>query len=108
MSDRKTIHADHVSLFNYRPLKNKEEGNYIVIGARVISGKQTDVTLNYGADENKSGSFSFVLKNDTLYHNYLVRVSSQYNWYNRNNSWLSVYPAGNDIEINNIEILKGD
>ena len=100
--------SDHETKFYFKPVSEKESGNYILINARVISGKQTDVSLNYGDGVDRSGSFSFTLKNDTRNHNYLIRVSAQYNWYCKTNSWLSIYPVSNDIELTKAEILKGD
>ena len=94
--------------FNFTPITEKETGNYFFIRARAISGEQTNVTLNYGDKEARNGSFSFSLKNDTLNHDYLIRVSTQYNWYCKNNSWLTINPEGNYIELTKAAILTGD
>ena len=107
-SGNKLLGANHETKFDFMPVLEKESGNYFLINARVISGQQTEVSLNYGDGNQKSGSFSFTLKNDTLNHDYLIRVSAQYNWYCKTNSWLSINPAANDIELTKAEILKGD
>ena len=107
-SGNKIIHSDLESKFDFTPLSEKEMGNYVLINARLFSDKPIEVTLNYGDSEYKNGSFRFTLKNDSTNHNYLIRISAQYNWYSKNNSWLSIIPAGNVVEITNVKILKGD
>ncbi len=108
LSSRKLLPSNIETKFDFKTFSDKESGNYILIKARVITGRQTDITINYGNGEERNGSFSFSLKNDTLNHNYLIRASAQYNWYCKSNSWLSVYPLNNDIELTKMEILKGD
>ncbi len=107
-SGNKIIHSGLETKFDFTPLSEKEMGNYVLITARTTSEKQTEVKLNYGDNEYKNGSFHFILKNDSINHNYLVRISAQYNWYCKNNSWISILPVGNDIELTNVRILKGD
>ena len=107
-SGNKIIHSGLETKFDFSPLSEKEMGNYVLITARTTSEKQTEVKLNYGDNEYKNGSFHFALKNDSINHNYLVRISAQYNWYCKNNSWISILPVGNDIELTNVRILKGD
>ena len=107
-SDRKLLPSNIESKFDFKTVSDKESGNYILVKARVITGRQTDITINYGDGEERNGSFSFSLKNDTLNHDYLIRISAQYNWYCKSNSWLSIYPKNNDIELTKMEILKGD
>jgi hypothetical protein len=102
------LKADKEAKFIFNPVVDKQTGNYFLFNARVLSGKQTAFLINYGDNNGLSGSVNFDLKNDTIFHDYLVRISSQYNWYSRNNSWLTLYPVGNDVEISKAEILKGD
>ena len=107
-SGNKIIHSGLETKFDFTPLSEKEMGNYVLITARTLSKKHTEVKLNYGDNEYKNGSFHFTLKNDSINHNYLVRISAQYNWYCKNNLWISILPVGNDIELTNVRILKGD
>ena len=107
-SGNKIIHSGLETKFDFSPFSEKEFGNYVLITARTTSEKQTEVKLNYGEGEYKNGSFRFTLKNDSINHNYLIRISAQYNWYSKNNSWLSIIPSGDDIELTTVKILKGD
>ncbi len=106
--DNKILFADREIKYPFLPIQYKDSGNYILIKARTISAKPTEALLNYGDEENKNGSFSFTLKNDSLIHSYLIRVSSQYNWYCKTNSWLSLYPVSKNIILYEVAVLKGD
>jgi hypothetical protein len=103
-----SIPGDSIRAYEIDSATEKSTGNYISIRARSVSGKQTDIGLSYGQSDRINGSFLFTLKNDTLFHDYPVRVSSQYNWYETGNTLLQINPKGNKIEINKIELLKGD
>ncbi len=92
----------------FAPVTDKENGNYIKITARIPSGNESSLVMAYGDENSRNGAFIFTMKGDTLYHDYLVRISSQFRWYSRNNSWLNLFPVGNSIEIKQAEILKGD
>jgi len=45
------------------------------------SSNPASVILNYGIDRSKSGGFIFTIPQETTEKNYLVRISSQYNWW---------------------------
>ena len=107
-STTKLFKANKESAFDFKPVSDRDNGNYIKLTARVPSGKETNAMIGYGTDGEMNGSFSFALKGDSVSHDYLIRVSSQYNWYSKNNSRIYVRPVENDIEITKAEILKGD
>ncbi len=102
------INAGETKKINFKPEINKSTGNYILINANGTTSKETLMTLMYGEGEDKAGAFSFLLKGDTVAHNYLIRISSQYNWHSRNCSEIRLINGDNKVEINNLEILKGD
>ena len=93
---------------SHPPIADKENGNYIKITARIPSGNESTLVMAYGDENSRNGAFLFTLKGDTLFHDYLIRISSQYRWYSRNNSWLNLFPVINSIEIKQADILKGD
>ena len=104
----KLFEANQATKIFFTPITDKENGNYIKITARIPSGNESNLVMAYGDENSRNGAFIFTMKGDTLYHDYLVRISSQYRWYSYNNSWLNLFPVGNSIEIKQAEILKGD
>lgn len=108
ITEQKLLPADESTPLDFNPLKNKENGNYFKITARIPSGNSTTLAVSFGEQYQHNGLFQFTLNNDTLYHDYLLRISSQYRWYSRPNSWIRFYPFGNAVEIKEASILKGD
>jgi len=91
--------------FAIKPIESKENGNYVQVMA--AAEEESDLILQYGIGEERLGAFSFRLKGDGLVHQYLVRVSTQYNWHARNNSWIELGSFGK-IKVDALNILKGD
>ncbi len=102
------IKANCEKKYSFFPVGDKSTGNYIVIKCNTHSSNPVDVIVQYGKDEEKKGSFTFTVNEEASSNDYLLRVSSQFNWYKYDNNWLSIYPIGNDIEIKDIKIFKGD
>lgn len=98
----KPVHID------FLPIKERENGNYLRLNIRCISEKQPELSVSYGSGDRTNGTFNFTLKNDSAFHDYLVRISSQYGWYNNENTWLTVSTSGGTVEIKAADILKGD
>jgi len=91
--------------FSAADLKTKKN-SYILLTAKVNGNKSPKVFVNYGKDLQKNGGI--VLKNitDTALSTYLIRISSQDLWIRLDNSWISLYPAGGDIEIETMQICN--
>ena len=108
ITEQKLLPADESTPLDFNPVKNKEYGNYLKITARIPSGNSTTLAVSFGEQYQHNGLFQFTLNNDTLYHDYLLRISSQYRWYSRPNAWIRFYPFGHAVEIKEASILKGD
>ena len=108
LQEPKLFEPNKATKIFFTPIADKENGNYIKITARIPSGNESTLVMAYGDEDSRNGAFLFTLKGDTLFHDYLIRISSQYRWYSRNNSWLNLYPVVNSIEIKQADILKGD
>ena len=93
--------------FFFNPVEKSGSGCYVIIRAGKRSEKEARIIMNYGAGDSKSGGFTFSLP-DSEVQNYVIRVSTQYNWYSKANNWISVYPVGGDIDIEKIQIVSGD
>jgi hypothetical protein len=93
--------------FYFTPIADKQSGCYVLIRASKKAEGKTEIVMNYGMKEKKSGGFTFTLP-DMKMNDYVIRVSSQYNWFAEENNWLTVYPMGGDVTIEKILLLKGD
>ncbi|REJ80869.1 MAG: hypothetical protein DWQ44_04600 [Bacteroidetes bacterium] len=102
------VKAGHEIRFRLPENPDKSEGNYILITAKAAQGSNTDVIMNYGKSEKKNGGFSFNISSEPDLKKYKIRISTQFNWWNSSNDWLSLYPISSDIEIKKIELLSGD
>ena len=108
ITEKNLLHANMPADFVFEPVEDRENGNYVLVNARVPSGKETRLKLGYGDENGFGGSFIFTLKNDTIPHDYLIRISAQYNWYKNDNRIITLLASDNDIEMNLLEILRGD
>jgi hypothetical protein len=88
------------------PVKNNE-ANYILIRAKNLSGKREDIHLSFGNSEQVNGSFSFFLKKDSDEHAYLIRLSTQYNWYNKENNNFHLNMSEGKCLVTEINLMKG-
>jgi hypothetical protein len=87
---------------------DKSEGNYLVLKARSISENPVTVILNYGYQNEKYGGFTFTVMNSEETKDYRIRISSQYNWTDKEIEWISLYSVGEGIELESVQLIKGD
>jgi hypothetical protein len=95
----------------FDPALEKKSGNYIRIRAKNIKGQTTMLALKFGDKNLMRGDYIFALPGDSTTYDFLIRVSSQFNWYNRNNNLLKLEIIDNQeglVKIEDISILKGD
>lgn len=93
--------------FSFAPVTNRLSSCYLLIRAAKNSENKTEIVANYGRGKNKSGGFIFLLP-ETKMSDYIIRISSQYNWWQVENDWVTIYPMGGDVTVENILFLKGD
>ena len=107
--DSAIVLTDKEMKYNFSPVPDKQSGNYVLLKIRNLNDYPFDVIMNYGKDEKKNGSFTFTVAREQKFREYLIRVSSQYNWMNNDNNWLTMMPVGGgNIEVRAVKILKGD
>ncbi len=93
----------------FNPVDDKESGNYILLRIRSLDNYPFDLKLAYGTADSVKGSLTFTMVPGSRQADYLVRVSSLYNWYSNNNNRLYLTPLqGGNIEVTSIRVLKGD
>jgi hypothetical protein len=85
------------------------KGNYIHLRVKSsVTGNDFPVVIEYGEGSDEiSGAYQFNIKADGNYHDYLIRASSQYNWYLRNIRYVVIVPT-EGIKIEEAAILQGD
>jgi hypothetical protein len=87
---------------------DKTSGNYILI--KIKSASAGEIKIEYGNSDDFSGklatmTFETIPSDET--QNYLLRISSQWNWYAQPVTYLSLTPT-TPITIYDVKILKGD
>jgi hypothetical protein len=105
---KEIIKANTAKKYTFKPITNKNSGNYLMIRARSTSLKPVDIIIQYGVEGIIQGSFCYTVSKSIFTNNYLLRISSQYNWIANENNWISIYPIDRDIAIESIKIYKGD
>lgn len=85
---------------------DKSTGNYIYISLDAINEKPIPVQLSYGPS---NGTMDFILPPGVGTRTFAVRISSQYNWYAKENTKISLYaPGSENVYLKKITLLKGD
>jgi len=80
---------------------DKSDGNYIHF--KIDAEQSGSLILTYGNDIVNSCNFNIVAGE----YNYLVRISSQYNWGSEPQSWLEV-KTDIPVTVERVSILRGD
>lgn len=97
-----------VQFTNISPDLDKTSGNYILI--KLKSPRAGEINMEYGYS-NESSEIPATMKFETISsekeQNYILRVSSQWDWYAASVSYLRLTPT-EPITLYNCEILKGD
>lgn len=108
--DSKTkITSNNSKRFTFKPINvTSRRGNYIVINAKNLSPNGYNVFISYGSDEGRSGSLMIRVPDNMESNNYIIRIGAQYKWFSEDNTWIEVTPENGDIEIESMEITKGD
>jgi acid phosphatase class B len=86
-----------------KPDFDKTTGNYLYL--RLKGTDSSIITVGYG--EKYTNSFSFSTEPTSTYENYLVRVSTQWEWMNSDIDKISITSNG-DLELSEMNIRKGD
>ncbi|MDA3911685.1 MAG: hypothetical protein PF448_10045 [Bacteroidales bacterium] len=86
---------------------DKSQGNYILINIENPKKIQGKAKLRYFETWEQFGEFSFDISQESINAQYLIRISSQWNWYNKSiNRIVIVNPES--TEVKQISILKAD
>lgn len=103
-----TLKSDSEIRFMIPSIANKESGSYVKLRVRGSNEKASDVILNYGSKNKKSGGFVFSIIQGDHFTDYKIRMSSQYNWSQSEVEWISLYSIGSDLNLELLDIEKGE
>jgi|GEM_PF-1667286 len=90
---------------------NKSRGNYVKVKLLSNNTSSFDVRITYGNKEEIRGEYIFAVNPGEKSKDFMIRVSTQYNWYQNDNNTLSIeaYPGGGEIIVlQELSVLEGD
>lgn len=95
--------------FNFKPIDvTTRKNNYILIKAKNLSETAFTLYVTYGSNNGKSGSFILRIPNNQDVNDYIIRIGAQYKWFSEDNTWIELTPENGNIEIELMEITKGN
>lgn len=104
--DGTTFKQDVNSLIIPRTI-NKSKGNYLSVSILNSSKQQGQGIVDYFSLNEHLGQFAFDILGNEDKENYIIRISTQYNWYANQVDSISVR-LENDMQIADIKLLLGD
>lgn len=109
VSENLQIKSNSTKRFTFKPIDvTTRKGNYILIKAKNLSDRQFTLFVSYGSNKGNSGSFIIRIPNNKETNDFIIRIGSQYKWFSEDNTWIEIIPENGDIEIESMEITKGN
>lgn len=84
------------------------KGNYIFIKAKNLSERSYAMFISYGDNNGKKGSLVLRIPNNQNVNDYIIKIGAQYDWFRNDNTWIEITPENGEIEIELMEITKGN
>lgn len=102
------IDANKTKRFDFAPVNVTERrGNYILIKARNNGTNNFPLIISFGSKNGRNGGFVLPIPEDQEYHDFVVRIGSQYKWFSEDNTWIEIYPENGSVELGLTQISKG-
>jgi tetratricopeptide (TPR) repeat protein len=109
VSESITINSNETKRYTFEPVDvTTRRGNYILIKAKNLTDRQFPLYISYGSKNGENGGFMVSVPKNTETNDFIVRIGSQYKWFSEDNTWIEVMPENGSIEINSMEITKGN
>lgn len=103
------IAANTSKRFNFKPIDaTTRKNNYILIKAKNLSETAFTLYVTYGSNKGRSGSFILRIPESKDLNDFIIRIGSQYKWFSEDNTWIELAPENGNIEIELMEITKGN
>ena len=108
--NEKTVIASNTSKrFNFTPIDvTTRKSNYILLKAKNTSENAFTLYVSYGSKSGRSGSFILRIPDNQNANDYIIRIGAQYKWFSEDNTWIELTPENGSIEIELMEITKGN
>lgn len=83
--------------------------NYIIIKVRNPNPDKTfPMIVSFGGSGGKNGGFVLPIAATADEKTFVFRVGSLYKWFSEDNTWIELVSENNEIEINKLEISRGN
>lgn len=103
------ILSNKTKRFSFNPINvTHRRNNYILIKARNLSESSFMLYVSYGSSIGKNGGFMVPVPDNKNLNDFIVRIGSQYKWFKEDNTWIELSPENGSLEIELMEITKGD
>lgn len=94
--------------FDFVPVNITERRtNYILVKARNTGTKGYPLIVSFGSKNGRNGGFVLPIPDDDEYHDFVIRIGSQYKWFSEDNTWIEVLPENGEVELGIMQISKG-
>lgn len=94
--------------FEFEPVNITERrSNYIFVKARNTGTKGFPLIVSFGSKSGRNGGFVLPIPDDDQYHDFVIRIGSQYKWFSEDNTWIEVLPENGEVELGIMQISKG-
>ena len=104
-----TINSSETKRYDFQPVDaSARRGNYLLIKAKNLGEKPFIMYISYGSKNGKNGGFTVNVPNNQDVNDFIIRIGSQYKWFSEDNTWIEILPENGSIEINAMEITKGN
>ena len=102
------VSSGQAKRFTFEPINIAERRtNYILIKARNTGTKGFPLIVGFGSSTGRNGGFVLPIPDDGEWHDFVVRIGSQYKWFSEDNSWIEVLPENGEIELGIAQISRG-
>lgn len=107
VAGKTTIPKNKSEKFKFMAFHQHKSGSYATIKIKNLSTRDLNIFLNYGKGVVKNGGFTFKIAASDNAKQYKIDLSKHSQWIIERNNWISLYPAGGSVEIQDIKIHFG-
>ena len=109
VGEKLEIASNTTKRFSFKPIDvTVRKNNYILIKGKNLSNNSFTMFVAYGNDKGRSGSFILRIPDNENTNDFIIRIGAQYKWFSEDNTWIEMTPENGNIEIELMEITKGN